>query len=165
MKIFQIVILLLLSMHLVSSVEAHGIGNEIRKEIDGYLFEFGIESDKPKANEKIVMTFSFHNSSTQDPIEAESLWLRISKGDKIFFSTNDLAFKNSGPISFVYLFPEAGKYSIDISTKYKSKEVAANFTVEVSEPQEKLISYGFLIILIAVFIFLKFRRYKSKNKK
>ena len=163
-KIKALYFSLLLLLFINYSVSAHGLGNEIRKEVNGFLFEFDIENLNPKTGEKVAMGFSFHNSSTELPFETDNLWVRISKNDKIFFSTNDFAFKKEGPVSFTFLFPESGNYTIDIAAKYGKRDLAASFSVEVQDSIEKYILPIVLIIILMLLIFFKRKLFPLKKK-
>ena len=144
-------------------VFSHGLGNEVRKNVDGFFFEFGTDNTIPKAGEKVSLSFSFHNS-TEQPLETD-FWLRISKGDKIFFSTSDLRFKKSGPVFISYVFPEAGNYTLDISTKLEGKEVKTFFSVDVQDSIERYITPTILIILLIILLcFKKFRGHKKHER-
>ena len=131
----------------ISVVIANGAGNYIDKTVNGFLFEFGMEPKEPKADERAIMSLSIHNSSTKEPLNIEKLWIRISKGDEILFTSNDFRIKADGPLFFGYMFKESGTYAIDFSAQYKGKDVKTSFTVPVKKDTQKILK-SFLIFAI-----------------
>ena len=144
---------------------ANGAGNYVEKTINGFLFEFGIEPQEPKADQRAIMSLSVHNSSTKEPLNIEKLWIRISKGNEILFTSNDFRIRADGPMFFGYTFKESGDYVIDASAKYGGKDIKTNFTVNI-KGSSKLILTGIIIFIISFImgygtsIFLQ----KRKNK-
>ncbi len=131
----------------IGTVIANGAGNYINKTVDGFLFEFGREPKEPTANGRVVMSLSVHNSSTKEPFDIESLWIRISKGNNVLFTSGDFRITAKGPMFFVYTFKESGTYAIDFSAQYKGKDVKTSFTVPVKKDTQKILK-SFLIFAI-----------------
>jgi len=153
-----LILAVILSLVLIPSVFAHHIGNEVEREVDGFIFEFGSHQLKPTTSEKNIMTFSFYNS-TKTPLETDNLWIRISKGNTIFFSSTDFSFKTNGPVTLTYLFTKPGNYTIDLSTKDENKTLKTSFPVEVVEEQSFFIYIlPFVFILIIISIIILWRR-------
>ena len=152
--------LFILFLFLPTLVLAHGFENEVSKQVNGYIFEFGTEKIATKAGDETSISFALHNS-TMDPLQSD-FWLRISKGDKIFFTTGDLKFKKSGPVFISYIFPEPGNYTLDISTNLDGREVKTFFSVDVQDPPEK---YILPIVLLFVIVFMIIIKKNLKRKK
>lgn len=131
----------------ISMVMANGAGNYIDKIVNGFLFEFGIEPKEPKVDERTIMSLSIHNALTGEALKIDDLWIRISKGNKILFTSSDFRIKSTGPMFFGYMFKESGTYSIDFSAKYKGKDVKTSFTVSVKKDTKKTLK-NFLIYAI-----------------
>ena len=125
----------------------NGAGNYVQKTANGLLFEFGMEPKEPKADERVIMSLSVHNSSTKEPLDIESLWIRITKGNEILFTSGDFRIKKEGPLFFGYMFKESGTYTIDFSAKHKGKDVKTSFPVSVEKVAEKAFK-NFLIFAI-----------------
>ncbi len=145
----SILIFVLVFLFTISLAIANGAGNEIKKAVNGFSFEFGIEPKEPKADERAIMSLSIHNSSTKEPLNTGNLWIRISKGNEILFTSNDFRIKADGPMFFGYTFKESGVYAIDVSAKYDGKDVKTNFTVNVKGSGNFI--FKSLIILVIAF--------------
>ena len=135
----------------ISTVIANGAGNYIDKTVGGFLFEFGREPKEPIANERVIMSLSVHNSSTKEPLDIESLWIRISKGNEILFTSGDFRIKKEGPLFFGYAFKESGNYAIDFSFKQDGRNVKTDFNVSIKKDYTAI--FGISIALILAFIF------------
>ena len=160
----QIIIPAILFFTIINIAIANGVGNEVQKTVKGYYFEFGIDPKEPKANEKAYMSLSFHNASTAKPIKIDNLWVRISKGNEILFTSGDFRIKQEGPLYFGYIFKESGNYAIDFSFKNGNKDVGTYFNVNVKK-EDKLI-FKELAVLVATFIlgYLTSKIFKKKQK-
>ena len=139
---------------LVTIVLANGVGNEIKKTVDGFSFEFGIDPKEPKANEKAIMSLSVHNTSTGEALKIEDLWIRTSKGNEILFTSNDFKISESGPMFFGYTFKESGEYDIDFSAKHDSKDVRANFIVNIKSNNKVVFKNSIVLIILFIFGFI-----------
>ena len=146
-KIFLLIVALILMVPIIS---ANGAGNYIQKTVNGFLFEFGIEPKEPKADERVIMSLSVHNSSAKEPLDIESLWIRITKGNEILFTSGDFRIKKEGPLFFGYVFKESGTYTIDFSAKHKGKDVKTSFPVSVEKGAEK--AFKSFLIFALVFV-------------
>ncbi len=149
----------------IGVVLANGVGNEIKKEVDGFSFEFGIDPKEAKAGEKATMSLSIHNATTGEPLEINDLWIRISKGDKIFFTSNDFRIKPYGPMFFGYIFEEKGTYTIDFSAKNIDKEIKTNFVVEVKGNGKDAFKDAVILITAFAFGFITANFLKHSKKK
>ena len=157
----QIIIFAVLFFAIINIAIANGVGNEIKKTVGGFYFEFGIDPKEPKANEKVYMSLSFHNASTAKPIKIDNLWVRISKGNEILFTSGDFRIKQEGPLYFGYIFKESGNYAIDFSFKNGNKDITSNFNVNVKK--DNTIIFKVLVALIIVSI-LGYLIYKVKKR-
>lgn len=142
---------LIFFIYLVSLALANGAGNEITKIVNGFSFEFGMENKELKTNEKAIMSLIIHNATTGEILEIEGLWIRISKGNEIFFTASDFKTRKDGGIFFSYTFKESGNYTIDFSFKHDNKNIGANFNVDIKTNNKNL--FRNLLVLIAAFVF------------
>ncbi len=141
------------------SIFGNGVGNYQEKEANGFVFEFGIEPNFVIEKQKIPMSISVHEKQSGKAIETENFWIRISKGEEIVFSSTDLKTKATGPIMFVYAFPEEGLYAIDFGfNDGQGKQVSAGFEVSVlasignDNQFVQLLTTGILIFVVGMAI-------------
>ncbi len=141
---------LILIVILTANVVANGVGNEVKKRVDDLVFEFGIDPKEPKANELVTISLFVHNESSKEFIGINDLWIRISKGDKILFSSLDFRIKKENPLFMNYIFPENGNYTIDISARHNDKDIKTHFTIDVKD--NALDIFKNILIFIIIFI-------------
>ncbi len=160
---YRTFIFIIFVMFIIGNTIANGVGNEISKTVNGLVFEFGIDPKEPRVNELTTMSLLIHNETTGNLIETNDLWIRISKGDKIFFSSLDLRLKKETPLYMNYIFTESGEYTIDISARYNGRYIMTTFTVDI---KDKNVGIKYLLIFIAIFIlgYIVWRRFYKKER-
>lgn len=158
-------ILAVMILSAIAFVTANGVGNEIEKIVNGFSFEFGIDPKIPIANEKTTMSLSVHNASTGKALRVEDLWIRISKANEILFTSSDFRITEYGPMFFGYIFKESGNYTIDFSFKQDSKNIDANFNVDVEGSNQNLLKNIAALIVIFVFGYITAKLLNQKKNK
>lgn len=134
----------------ISLLFANGVGNAIIQESDGFVFELGKDPAQPMARERTIFSLSIHSAIPNEPIEAEGVWIKISKGDQIFFSSSDFRLQRDGPIFFVLSFPDEGDYSVQVSLDYENKKIESKFPVKVEGASAVNPHLPFLALLAAL---------------
>lgn len=132
---------------------ANGAGNEQRKQAGDLVFEFGIENKIPIANELVTMSLSVHNAITNEGLEMDKIWIRISKGNTVWFSSPDFKTRTNGPLYLTYAFPEPGKYNIDVSTDNRPGKVT--FEILVKENNTFILPALLVLTALATGYFLR----------
>ena len=118
------------------------------KVVNGYLIDFGYEPEK--IEDKATLVFNLVDDATKVSIEYTSLWMRISKEDKIFFAGTFAP--EAGSVALTYSFPEAGEY--EITTRFSQADVVlaeTNFSITTEGNQDGI---GILIAVITLIIIL-----------
>lgn len=128
----QKILFFLFLLFFSSGVLGNGVGNYQKKEVSDYIFEFGIDPQQPVARQKTAMSVSVHEKQTDNVVEAENFWIRISNGEEIIFSSTDLKTKKTGPIIFIFAFPEHGVYTLDFGFDSSKGKISAGFGVGVT---------------------------------
>ena len=131
--LYGFLLIMILFIGLSSSSYAHLEAGE-DKTFDGYMVDFGYSPKTPIENEKIAIALNLLNCSTNEVIEPESVWIRISNKEKVVFSGT---FKPEAQhVAFIYIFHDAGDYEIKSAFKKNEAVVAeAEFLITVKNPK------------------------------
>jgi len=139
------------------------------KIIGEYLADFSYSPKEPSIDGKVTMAFSLLNSSNQEVIETESIWIRISSSKEVVFAgTLKL---ESGNVAFTYKFPYADDYTITARYNDNEKTIATtDFNIKIRESVPVYYYLiGIVVMLILVFIAVKSnvlnKKLKSLDKK
>ena len=135
------------------------------KIIGEYLADFSYSPKEPSIDGKVTMAFLLLNSSNQEVIETESIWIRISSSKEVVFAGT--LKQESGNVAFTYKFPYADNYII--AARYNGNGdtiVEADFNIKIKEsvPMYYYI-LGIVVILIIIFIAIKFNVVNKKLTK
>ena len=135
------------------------------KVIGEYLADFSYSPKEPSIDSKVTIAFSLLNNTNQEVIELESVWIRISSSREVVFAGT--LKQESGNAAFTYKFPYADDYII--TTRYNDNEktiVTADFNIKIRE-SVPIYYYliGIIVILIIVFIAVKFNVLNKKLRK
>lgn len=135
------------------------------KVVDSYLLDFGYSPKESSIDGKVTMAFSLLNNTNREVIEPESVWIRIASSKEVVFAGT--LKQESGNVAFTYKFPYADNYLI--TARYKGNEktiVETDFNIKIKEsvPTYYYI-LGMVVILIIVFIAVKFNVLNKKLKK
>ena len=135
------------------------------KAIGEYLVDFSYSPKEPSIDGKVTMAFSLLNSTNQEVIEPESVWIRISSSKEVVFAGT--LKQESGNVAFAYKFPYADDYTI--TTRYNDNEktiVTTDFNIKIRE-SVPIYYYliGISVISIIVFIAVKFNVLNKKLKR
>ena len=135
------------------------------KAIGEYLADFSYSPEEPSIDGKVTMAFSLLNNTNQEIIEMESVWIRISSSKEVVFAGT--LKQESGNVAFTYKFPYTDDYTI--TARYNDNEktiVTTDFSIKIRE-SVPIYYYliGIIVMLILVFIAVKFNVLNKKLKK
>jgi hypothetical protein len=135
---------------LVSISYAHLAGGE-DKVVDGYLVDFGHDSEMLEAGKPVILAFNLVDDTTKSVIKPEDVWIRISSVDDVIFAGTFAPQPES--VSFSYTFPAAGEYEITARfLENNATIVETDFSVTVEQDMSLII-----ILITLLFVFLLFR--------
>ena len=126
--------------------------------VNGYLLDFGYEPANLEVGKNSILAFNLVNETTEEIIVPESVWVRISKGDKIFFAGT--FFPEAKNVNFAYIFPEPGDYEIKARFKEGDVMLAEHvFDVRVSgfNAGLALMAFGIVSVILA-FVAIRYVR-------
>jgi len=132
------------------------LGAGENKTVGPYLLDVGWDPAHPVAGEKTSLAINVVDAQTLEKTTFSGAWLRISKGEKIFFAGNLQMDEGSTALTFV--FPEEGEWTLDVQfAEYKEKT-----TVKV-QPKQVGENFVFAIvgILLVVFALVLFKRKRA----
>ena len=135
------------------------------KAIGEYLMDFSYSPKEPKIEDKVTMAFSLLNNTNLEVIEPESVWIRIASSKEVVFAGT--LKQESGNVAFTYKFPYTDNYIITARfLDGKETIVETSFSIKIKEsvPAYYYI-LGMVVILIIVFIAVKFNVLNKKLKK
>ena len=122
----------LLFFLLLSPLVAHLEGGS-DLEVGRWMIDFSYSSKTPQPKESITMMFNLVNKSTDTAVNTDSIWVKISKQNKLFFS-GEIKSGNFGTLT--YLFPESGEYDVLLQFRQENESVEGLFKVDVKNKQE-----------------------------
>ena len=147
-------------LFMVSSVSAHLDAGE-DKVIDAFIVDFGYSPSEPEALKPVTLAFNLVEKDSEDPIDVEKVWIRISSEEDVVFTGNFQP--DNGNVALTYTFAEKGGY--EITAKFIEGEetlLETDFKVNVDKNkkafQRKINgSIGAIIVgfLIGMFYFKK----------
>lgn len=131
-------------------------GKDITK--DGYIIDLGFSPKIIQKDKSANFAINLVNSTTEQSIDIDSTWVRISLSDNVVFAGEFVPKK--GSVAFTYTFPKSGNYTIDI--KFYNGEYLVeeqDFSVSV----EKNRNYGYIAIgiIFITILFFVIRRLKK----
>jgi len=130
--------------------------------VDGHLIDFGYSPEFIEVGEPANFAFNLVDPDTEQPIEFESLWVRISSPERIVF-VGSLFPELSGNVTFNYTFDEASVYVIDAVFRGVDGDIAEqNFAVRVFDNM-KVEDLSVLILLALVLIVIVFSDDRLKS--
>ncbi|MBI1969254.1 hypothetical protein HYS48_01050 [Candidatus Woesearchaeota archaeon] len=148
-------ILLLIFLLSLTTITANGVGNYQEQTVNGIRFELGREPLLFEEGRPLTFSISAHDTSTEMPMEGK-FSIRIAKDQKIFFASGDFYVKKTGPVFFLYTFPEHGAYEILVRLE-NGKEAVFPITVV---GRERNVSLLFLTIVLLGILFTLWKRQK-----
>ena len=135
--------------------------------VGDYILDFGYDPAFPQAGGATTLAFNFADAKAQTALSPESVWVRISLGDKIVFSGVEAA--QNGNVTMTFDFPEPGDYAIDASYRYQGNDIKTTFPLKVSSlppavsnavEHAAIPSYVIAAAVLAVLIAVRIRRGK-----
>ncbi|MBI4018896.1 MAG: hypothetical protein HY364_01420 [Candidatus Aenigmarchaeota archaeon] len=127
--------------------------------VGGYLADFGHSPGNISSGESGILAFNLANVTTGDALIPQNVWVRISKGDDVTFAGSFAP--HGGSVTFTYLFPEAGVYTI--KARYFGNEsilAEADFAVRIEErASDNTFTTAFLFLLGLFVVILYTGRY------
>lgn len=148
------------TLFLISLVSSH-LENGEDKTINGYIADFGYSPEHLTTKETSFFSLNLVNETTQDAIDITSTWVRISKGDEIFFS-GEFEGKD-GNSNFNYKFDKGGNYQIDVRFINEDKTlVETNYDIKVNGG---LNCYWTMFIVLGILAITLILIKKRKHKK
>lgn len=142
-KIFFLFFLVLLFSFIV---DAHLEGESV--ETKNYRYEIAFSED-PEINKNSFIAVYIENSKGER-ISGEKVWLRISKGDEVLFSSTEFTSDYSGAITLSYKFKEYGNHTIDVSVN--GEKASYEFLVENDITMKDVSSFFIIVLIIFVLI-------------
>jgi hypothetical protein len=126
--------------------------------VDGYLLDFGYTPSKLVEGEKVILAFNLVDPETEDVLDYESLWVRISNEEVVFSGTFHV---EENHVGFSYIFAESGEYKVTARFNGYDGVLAENdFYVEVGKEEE--INFVLWIIVVGVLFVGSLVWHKSK---
>ena len=134
--------------------------------VNGYLLDLGYAPEYPLAGEKVSLVVNLVNETTEESINATSMWLRISNEQDVVFA--GIMALDQGGSSFTYVFPSGGKYTITAQFRDGEHIIAqTDYELEVQETANttpnQTRSYIIALVII-VLIAILYTRYSQKKK-
>lgn len=122
-KIYSLIFLFFLFVFFIQYfVYAHlDVGTD--KEVNGYIIDFGYSPKIPKVNEEVLISLNIINVTTNENVNADAAWVRISTVDKIIFS--GILKPENGKTVFSFNFKEPNIYNISVKFEKDDKTIAA----------------------------------------
>lgn len=159
-----LLILLILIIVLIPNALSHLDAGE-DKVVDSYLLDFSYSPKEPGIDGKVTMAFSLLNNTNREVIETESVWIRIASSNEAVFAGT--LKQESGNVAFTYKFPYADDYIITARYKDSEKTIAeTDFNIKIKESVPVYYyALGIIVILILIFIVMKFNSLNKKLKK
>lgn len=79
-------------------------------EVGRYVVDIGWSPETPVAGEPAALAFNLGDKETDDAVDFDGVWVRISSGDDIAFAGTMRALGRN--VTFTQAFPAAGEYEI-----------------------------------------------------
>jgi len=135
-------------------------GQDIIK--NGHIIDFGFAPQEVVSLSSTNFVINLVNSTTEEPINLTSIWVRISSSKEIIFS-GELSPKNAS-LPFTFTFPTGGNYSLDFQFKNNQKIIEKQtFYLDVKD-KDSVNNIYYLVGLIILFILLFFKSYYLRKK-
>jgi len=125
------------------AANAHGGGGGEDKVINGYLIDFGYDPEMLMTDEQIRFTLAILDNETQGTIDFENAWVRVAKGEDIFFAST-LARAISNDVSFLYNFRDPGAHEVTVRFQKYSEDAPPELQIP-----ETLIETTFIVDVMA----------------
>lgn len=139
-------------------------GRDITK--NGHIIDFGFAPSEVVSLSPTNFAINLVNSTTEEPINLTSIWVRISSPKEIVFSGE--FFPKNASLPFTYTFPTGGNYSLDF--QFKNKEMVVEkqtFYLDVKDANSvETVYYIIGLVVLFLLLFLKsfYLRKKLKEK-
>ena len=101
-------IIFLMFLFMISSVSAHLDAGE-DKVIDDYIVDFGYSPAELESYSPVTFAFNLVDKDTEEPIDIDAVWVRISSKEVVFAGTFQAV---DGNVALTYAFPKRGEYEI-----------------------------------------------------
>jgi len=140
------------------------LAGDIDKVVDGYLIDLGWDPDPLLAHRTANFSLNLVKPETQQVVEPEKVWVRISHSDAVIFSGTFAP--AAGHVVFQTLLDKPDHYEIRARFEnIESKTIETRFEVDVvsSALKEKQIYLGLILIVLEAGAF--FVVGKPKHKK
>ncbi len=163
MKKIDFFILSFVFILLISTLSYAHLEGEAIKTKD-YRFEFAF-ANAPNINSDNAIIIKIENSEGT-ALSNSSVWVRISKDDKLLFSSSNFLTDDSGAIIMAYKFSEYGNYDLDVSLNKDSNKETANYKFQIKQQETTIWEYFILaVIFVIVFVLMKnvMLKYLRKN--
>jgi len=139
-------------------VQAHlDAGQDISK--SGYIIDFGYTPSEISEGTSVNFALNLVNGTTEKPVEMDSVFTRISLGEKTVFAGE--IFPKNGSTSFSYTFQKSGSYNLYFEFRNARQVLEQHsFVVDAkSSSRNKIYIYViFSLVALMVFIGLKKKR-------
>ena len=133
------------------------------KIIGEHTIDFGYSPKSPENGQKVALAFTLLNSTTQEVIEAQRVWIRISSKKDIVFSAN--LNPEAQQVAFIYIFPDAGDYEIESTFKNDDVVIAqAKFPITIKRAKYSYTIYAIIIVLAFIILMMAILLVKPKRK-
>jgi len=152
---------IILALLLLPAVFAHLDAGE-DSTVNGYLLDFGYAPAQPRSLDSTILNFNVVDPATEVPSNVTSLFIRISKEDRVYFSGT--LFPDDANFGITYMFPKGGDYAI-LARFYDGESPIAETTYSLSVKKSfswlQFLDVMFIIVLFAFLTII----YKYKRKK
>jgi len=133
--------------------------------VNGYMIDFGYTPEKPLMNDKTILLFNLLNSTTNESLDPDHVWVRISDKNDVVFSGQFRPINKA--VTFTFTFAKPGPYEV-MATFYdnNSSLVQKTFILDVQGNQVSSIIEIILIILFTILLILhilKIRKFRRKK--
>lgn len=156
-----ILIISLISILGLGIINSHlDTGQDITK--NSHIIDFGYSPEKPVAGETSNFAINLVDEATEMPLNITKVWIRISKGNDVFFAGTFSPEKAS--TAFTYVFPESGNYTLDAKF-YNSKTLIEEQSIFIDVKGSENNRLNYLYIAAFAFIIYLLIRIKNQGKK
>jgi len=129
MKKYYLYIIILLALVIAPNlVLAHGVGETLTIDKDGYEIDIDLDTKNPISNSAIRFDFDLTDSEEKGlSTDFDYIWVRIQKGQKTIFA-GGIGKPEFGPMGFTTVLPEAGSYILSVRFQNVGEKVVEGET-------------------------------------
>ncbi len=132
--------------------------------IGNYVADFGYSPGNVTEGQRVIIAFNLLNATTRDLIVPDSVWVRISSGNDIFFAGT--LYPESSHVVFDYQFVGSGKYVVDAQFRLGDEKLRSDFDMEVSKKSDnRNVVFAAVSIIVAVILLVAYKKLKKKQYK